>query len=433
VFSTLAGLDAFHRFRLASAAIACVTLSVCLLVRYRWARWIALGWALDVLGNILVALIYADDAAGMWFPISERNAFPVGHRLSGLVLGGGALIIVALLGSPTARRHFEEEWTTALHRAYRWTAIAISACIAHTSVAGVFGVAHQVWSPVIAAGLMLIALAMLAQGKVLALPLAAAALLAHAAAHDPGVPPFWMAHGLRPWAIGTHRWCFFVGGASSVAWVPALAIALTAMLLAGPHVARQLRSGEAIAVLCTMLASGLALGGLAVSTKSFGPLKEEPSSRDDGLRLPLESRVGDLDLRLDMLPGMRAPTGCVSPLCALEAEIPNRIEDAYKLAGVDLGPVRAAEIRGKQVVVTTSKAEVRVILKNAMAPSLAPLMRDHADDWASNYWVQAVWAEMILGESFCLVSWRPIVDPRRNPNTGFHWEWDTLECERLSR
>jgi hypothetical protein len=282
-----AARDGFNRFRLVSAAIACIALGVCLWRRYRWARWIALGWALDVLGNIAVALFYADDATGRWFPIAERNAFPDGHRSLALILGGGAMALIALLGTPGARSRFEEGWTSPLHRAYRWTAIAIAACVTHACVAGVFGVADQVWSPAIAACLMLIALFMLARGKVVALPVALAALLAHAAAQDPSVPPFLYASGLRSWAIGTDRWCFFVGGASSIAWVPALVITLTATMLAGPYVARELRSRPATAVLFALVASGLVLGGAAVSAKSSVSLKQERPSSGGGSYPPV--------------------------------------------------------------------------------------------------------------------------------------------------
>jgi hypothetical protein len=218
--------DDFHAFRLAGAATCAAILGVFLALGARFARWIALGWALNVLANV----------AGF-------------HLVTGYALVGdepsfrgtmsfGAIAVLVLLGHPAVRRGFEPNWTTPLHHLYRWTAISVSACITHATLSGMFGLAAGSWSAAFAAGLMLFALALLSAARVVALPVSLLALLVYVTT-VPAPMPRLETLTLAVSGIfytselnGSASWQFFVGPAARWLWIPALAVTAAANILA---------------------------------------------------------------------------------------------------------------------------------------------------------------------------------------------------------
>jgi hypothetical protein len=190
------------------------------------------------------------------------------------------------LGRPSARRRFEADWTTPLHHAYRWTAISLSACATHAVVAGMFGIEYNVWSPVVAALLMLAAIALLTGARVFGLPVAAAALIAYGASTAVPIPHLAIPGGLSS-AGGSDAWCFFLGGASSVAWMPALAIALGACTLAAPEVAKRYLTRTSAVLLLLFAGVGMTFGGVAIAQK-YAIEREEEAIRAAALRHRLE-------------------------------------------------------------------------------------------------------------------------------------------------
>jgi hypothetical protein len=222
----------FWLFRIASGAVAAGALGLFLFVGRRWARWIAIGWSLDVLANILTEAVSRG--------IRTFNG-PVATMA--IIMTVGAVFALILLGRPSIRRRFEPEWNTPIHHAYRWTAVSISACVTHAVVAGWFGIAAGVWEPVVASGLMLLSIALLYGGKVVGLPVAVLSLAAYAWAGSVEIPDFSGRAGIEAPSFG---WYFFIGRASSVAWVPALAITLMAIVLAARQLARRARSAEQV-------------------------------------------------------------------------------------------------------------------------------------------------------------------------------------------
>jgi len=226
--ASVAGQDMFHGGRLLVAALSAGALGSFLLLGKRWARWMAIGWAIDVLANMAAMAVFGGDVRSdpraPWWSVAS--------------IALSAVLTLILLGRPAARRRFEPEWTTPLHHAYRWTAISLTTCATHVVIAGMFGVQQQVWSPAVAAGLTLAAIALLNGARVFGLPVAAAALLAFGASDNVTIPHLALPLGLSA-PNGSERWCFFIGGASAVAWVPALAITVVASALAAPRVIRR--------------------------------------------------------------------------------------------------------------------------------------------------------------------------------------------------
>jgi hypothetical protein len=246
--------DSLHRFRMVGASVAVASLAISLCFGMRWARWIALGWSIDVLGNMIVALALDVPLGSGW---SDSRWFARSMAI-------GAAAILLLLGRPAARDRFEPTWTTPVHRAYRWTAIGVSICVTHGAVTGLFGMTQRIWGPVFAAVLLVVALALLSSARIVGLPFALAGLIAFALRSDIPIPHFDVPAGLRTWASGTGGWTFFIGGASSVAWIPAIVATLAAHGLLFQHLARRQGRRSAATMIALLLSAGAALGSLAL-------------------------------------------------------------------------------------------------------------------------------------------------------------------------
>ena len=213
--------DSLHLFRIYTAAGGMLLLSLGLATQQRWARWSALGAAWVVLLNL-----------ACW----THGHWPTGFGAERAWMGVGALLVLALLGSPFTRRRFEPEWTTPVHRSYRWAAIGVALCLTHAATAAVFGYMDRTTGPMVTALLMFAALLFLSFGKVVGLPMAVVALVAHGLSSTYEIP--------RVSAFGPENhaatWFFFVGRASHFTWAPALCAAVAATLHAAPHVARRI-------------------------------------------------------------------------------------------------------------------------------------------------------------------------------------------------
>src|SRR5687767_12178525 len=72
VTSRMTPADPLHQFRMVAAAVAVASLALSLCFGMRWARWIALGWSIDVLGNMIVALAFDAPLRSAW---SESPVF----------------------------------------------------------------------------------------------------------------------------------------------------------------------------------------------------------------------------------------------------------------------------------------------------------------------------------------------------------------------
>src|SRR5262249_52859269 len=159
--------EAFDAICIGCAAAGATLLGLFLWRGHRWARWLAIGSAIDVLANVVVAFAFG----------SDHERFVGFERLFAKIMAAGALLLLLLLARPAVRQRFEPDWNTPVHHAYRWTAIAVAACTAHAIVGAFYAFMDGAWGLVTAAALMLLAIALLSRGKVVGLPLAAAALV----------------------------------------------------------------------------------------------------------------------------------------------------------------------------------------------------------------------------------------------------------------
>jgi hypothetical protein len=227
--------DSLHLFRIYTAAGAMLLLSLGLATQQRWARWSALGAAWVVVLNLA------------WW---THDHWPTRFGGERAWMAIGASLVLVLLGSPFTRRRFEPEWTTPLHRSYRWAAIGVALCLTHAATAAVFAYMDRTTGPMVTALLMFAALLLLSVGKVVGLPMAVVALVAHGLSSTYEIP--------RVSAFGPENdaatWFYFVGRASHFTWAPALCAAVAATLHAAPHVSRRLGAGPA------GVAMGLTLG-----------------------------------------------------------------------------------------------------------------------------------------------------------------------------